>query len=129
MYGYPQYTTPGVNYTQMRNGFNEQLFNGGQFPPIQQNFITPSNISEYDTRSVNSLDEVKSIFVSKDTIFINKANNEFYVRKMNGSLTRYKFEEIVDLDDKDLRIKELEEKLKKYESEVVSNDAESNTNA
>lgn len=128
MYGYPQYTTPFMGYNRTRNGFDEQMANLGQTPPIQQNFITPSFVSDFDAKWVNSLEEAKGMFINRDTIFINRNDKTFYLRKTDGELKKYKFEEIIDLDEKDLRIKELEEKLKKYENGDVSNDDESNRN-
>ena len=102
---------------KMRDDINDQLAHiQTQQPQIQQTFITQGQ-QPYDipARWTNNIDEVKHTLVYTATIFMDRNNAQFYIKDETGSIKTYSFTEVVQLDEKDIKIQELENKIKELE--------------
>lgn len=105
---------------KMRDEITEQLA-GMQQPQIQQNFIAqPVQQSEIPARWANSYEEVKGTIVYTATIFMDKNNAKFYIKDETGSIKTYEFNELIELDEKDIKIQQLENKIKELEGGVAN---------
>lgn len=105
---------------QMQSEISEQLAAIQQqpMPQIQQNFIaaTPNaQHAEIPSKWVNSYDEVKTLQVYTATIFMDRNQPKFYIKDETGAIKSYQFEEIQELDEKDMKILELENKIRELE--------------
>ena len=77
--------------------------------PITQNFqITPNNPSnnELESKYASNIDEVKNTFVIKTGLFATKDFSTIWVKDVTGNIRTYKTEEIIELDEKDKKIRE-----------------------
>lgn len=107
--------------TAMRNNIDEQIHqwqNMPQTPTIQQNFITTPMINDFDARWVNSMEDVRQAQVTKETIFMERDHCIFHIKTPSNEIKSFSFQEYVYLDEKDKKIKELEEKLLKLEQTI-----------
>lgn len=105
---------------RMRDEINDQLVQMQQqpAPQIQQTFITPSidnSQMNIPAKWVNSYDEVKAANVYVATIFMDKNKPRFYMKDENGSVKSFDFTEVEELDEKDIKIRELENRIKELE--------------
>lgn len=104
---------------RMRDEITEQLTRMQQqpMPQIQQTFITPqaSTPSEIPARWVDSYEDVKNSMVYVSTIFMDKNKSKFYIKDETGSIKSFEFMEVEELDEKDIKIRELENRLKELE--------------
>lgn len=104
---------------KMRDEITEQLSQIQQqsVPQIQQTFITQNTptTSEINARWVESYDDVKTATVYVATIFMDKYKSKFYIKDETGAIKSFEFTEVEELDEKDLKIRELEDKIKKLE--------------
>lgn len=95
-----------------------------QTPQINQNFqITPTQNN--GIKYVNTIDDVRKELVFADTLFVNKEYSLMWLKNASGYIKSYELKEIVELDQKDQKIKELEEKInmlmKEKENEQYAN--------
>lgn len=123
------YYQPYTSYAQqetahrlqrMRDEINDQLAQMQQqpAPQIQQTFITPSpdnSQMNIPAKWVNNYDEVKAANVYIATIFMDKNKPRFYMKDENGSIKSFDFIEVEELDEKDIKIRELENRIKELE--------------
>ena len=97
-----------------------------QLQPITQNFQLATNNG---IKFANSIDEVKNEYVSIDTPYFSKDMAVLWLKKASGDVKTYELNEIVEKDEKDLKIEflmaEIEElkKVKNNESNVDSNES------
>ncbi len=106
---------------QMRTNIDDQIAqwqNLPQQPTIQQNFITTPVMNDFDAKWVNGIDDVRNATVTKETIFMERERSIFHIKTPNNELKSFSFQEYVYLDEKDLKIKELEEKLLRLENAI-----------
>lgn len=107
---------------RMRDEITDQLARMQQqpMPQIQQTFITPqaNTPSDIPARWVDSYDDVKNSTVYVATIFMDKNKSKFYIKDETGSIKSYEFNEVEELDEKDLKIRELENRLKELEGGI-----------
>ena len=97
-------------------------------PQINQNFqITPTQ-NNNGIKYVNSLDEVKQELIFADTIFVNKEFNTMWLKNTSGDIKIYSLKEVIQKDEKDLKIEELEAKINKLIKEK-ENEQYANENA
>lgn len=118
-YGYSQQES-AQRLQRMRDEINDQLVQLQQqsVPQIQQTFITPSPTNsqmDIPARWVNNYEEVKSATVYVPTIFMDKNKPRFYMKDEMGSIKSFDFAEVEELDEKDLKIRELESRIQELE--------------
>lgn len=96
-----------------------------QIPQINQNFQLAPNQNN-GIKYVNTIDDVRKELVFADTLFVNKEYSLMWLKNASGDIKSYELKEIVELDQKDQKIKELEEKInmlmKEKENEQYANE-------
>jgi hypothetical protein len=81
--------------------------------PITQNFqIAPvQQQNELQAKYVNSIDEVKNIFVMREGLFVNKDMTTLWLKNINGDIKTYSLSEVIEIDPKDAEISNLKTEL------------------
>lgn len=87
--------------------------NQPQATPITQNFQLAPNQNSQGIKYVNNTDDVRKELVFVDTLFVNKEYSLMWLKNASGDIKSYELKEIIELDQKDLKIKELEAKIDK----------------
>ena len=99
--------------------------NQPQTAPITQNFQLAPNQNN-GIKYVNTIDDVRKELVFADTLFVNKEYSLMWLKNASGDIKSYELKEIIELDKKDKKIKELEEKInilmKEKENEQYANE-------
>ena len=95
---------------------------------LTQNFqLAPNtNNNELESKYVNSIDEVKGIFVMKTGVFLNKELNTLWIKNTNGDIRTFELNELVEIDPKDREIAILKQELEKMK-EMISNESNGNS--
>ena len=104
---------------QMQQYQQNQIMQSQQ-PPITQNFQlapTQSN-SELESKYANNIDEVKNTFVIKTGIFATKDFSTIWVKDVTGNIKTYRTEEVIELDEKDKKIKEQDSTILMLKKEI-----------
>lgn len=114
----------------MRDRIDRQLQQMAQMsqPSINQTFQLNSSQNQVIKR-VNSIEEVKNELVITESIFLNEDFNEMYIKSVDGTIKKYKYEPIIELDEKDKKIIELtksNEKLLKELTELKESNKNNN---
>ena len=98
--------------------------------PITQNFqLAPNNQNQNGIRYANSIEDVKKELVFMDTLFVNKEYTLLWLKNALGEIKTYKLEQVIELDEKDLKINELMARISMLESEMSKNESSTNGNA
>lgn len=106
-----------------------------QQQPIQNIINTNSQNIDFEARILNENEKPDEILVQRKTALIDLKNGQLSIKEINGDIKSYKI--VLPKDEKDLKIEELERKLKNYEQlindkssiekqEPTSNDTKSN---
>lgn len=95
--------------------------------PITQNFQIAPNSSSI--RYANNLEEVKKEFILNDTPFFSKDMTVLWVKSPSGDVKTYELNEIVEKDEKDLRIELLMSQIEELKKEVINNEHITNDDA
>lgn len=92
--------------------------------PITQNFqLSPAQAG--GIRYVNDDEEVKNQTVFMDTLFINRDYTKLWLKNARGETKTYELIEIVEKDEKDVKIDKLMQKIDMLEKEL--NDERTNS--
>lgn len=121
MYGNPY--MPQYNPTQSIDRQIEELQNlktRYSQPPVTNiiNTQTP-NISEFEARYLKENEKVDEIIIQRKTAFIDLKNSKLSIKEINGDITTYDI--LVPKDEKDLKIENLESKIKELEAKINAN--------
>lgn len=105
-----------------------------QTPQINQNFQLAPSQNNNGIKYVNSIDDVKKELVFVDTLFVNKEYTQLWHKNASGEIKTYELREIIEKDEKDLKIEQLEAKInmlvKERENEqYVNEDANGTTSS
>lgn len=95
--------------------------------PITQNFQIAPNSSSI--RYANNLEEVQKEFILNDTPFFSKDMTVLWVKSPSGDVKTYELNEIVEKDEKDLRIELLMSQIEELRKEVINNEHITNDDA
>lgn len=99
----------------MRERIDRQLQmanqNQPQSTPITQNFQLAPSQNNNGIKYVNSIDDVKKELVFVDTLFVNKEYTQLWHKNASGEIKTYELREIIEKDEKDLKIEQLEAKI------------------
>ena len=82
-----------------------------QTPQINQNFQLAPSQNNNGIKYANSVDDVKKELVFADTLFVNKEYTQLWYKNASGEVKTYELKEIIELDEKDLKIRDLEAKI------------------
>ena len=95
--------------------------------PITQNFQIAPNSSSI--KYANNLEEVQKEFILNDTPFFSKDMSVLWVKSPSGDVKTYELNEIVEKDEKDLRIELLMSQIEELKKEVINNEHITNDDA
>jgi len=102
--------------------------NQHQPAPITQNFQLAPNQNSGGIRYAGTIEDVKKELVFADTIFLNKEYTTMWLKNASGDVKTYELKEIIELDEKDLKINELMAKINMLEKEKKNNEQYVNEN-
>jgi hypothetical protein len=120
------------NIENMIAQYSQGMMN--QQAPVQ-NIINTSNSSDTEIKMVNKDEDINNIIVTKKTLFIDEYRNKISIKEIDGTISKT-YDIIIPKDEKDLKIEELENKLKELEgrindkstsTDVSNNDVKSTT--
>ena len=103
------------NIENMINQYTQGLGISAQ-PPVQ-NIINTLGTSDTDVRYVKPGEDISNIIVSKKTLFIDENNSKISMKEIDGTISKT-YNIIVPKDEKDIKIEELEKKLKELEERL-----------
>lgn len=88
--------------------------------PITQNFqLAPNPINnELEAKYANNIDDVKNTFVIKTGIFTTKDFSNIWIKDASGNIKTYKTEEVIELDEKDQKIKEQDNLILSLQNQI-----------
>lgn len=126
----PQMSVDRINnqIKELENMRNQvQNFPSNQIPTnLTQNFqLAPNSPS---IKYVNSVEDVKKELVFNDTLFPNREYTQIWLKNAKGDIKTYNLIEIVEKDEKDLKIEQLMAKIDMLEKEMVINETRTNVN-
>ena len=81
--------------------------------PIQNIINTNGQNIEFEARILNENEKPDEILVQRKTMFFEPKKGKLYIKEISGDMREY--DVILPKDEKDLKIEELERKLKDYE--------------
>ena len=112
---------------QQMQQLNQNQMQNQQPAPITQNFqLAPNpNNNELESKYVNSIDEVKGIFVMKTGVFLNKELNTLWIKNTNGDIRTFELSEIIEQDPKDTEILMLKKQIQEMK-EMIANESNGN---
>jgi hypothetical protein len=95
-----------------------------QQQPIQNIINTNGSQMEFEARILNENENPNEILVQRKTMFFEPKKGKLYIKELNGDIKEY--DVVLPLDEKDLKIQELERRLNVYEqsTNVVTNNEE-----
>lgn len=79
-------------------------------------------------RYAESIDEISKEIVYMDTLFVNKAFTNLWLKNPRGEVKTYLLEEFIPKDEKDIRIESLEEELNQLKKEIKNASKYASTN-
>jgi hypothetical protein len=87
--------------------------------PITQNFqIAPTN--RETIKYANSMDEVKRDMVIGDTPYFSKDMSVVWIKNTKGEIKTYELTEIIEKDEKDMKIELLQARISELERKVIN---------
>lgn len=116
---------------QMQQLQNQQQQHQQQMPTnLTQNFqIAPqTNNSELESKYAENINDVKSTFVMKTGLFINKDFNTLWIKNVNGDIRVFALNEIIEQDPKDIEIQNLRNELENMKGMIRNANESVNTN-
>ena len=100
--------------------YQHQQMQQAQPAPITQNFQLAPNPTNNDLEAkyANNIDEVKNTFVLKTGIFTMKDFSTIWIKDVSGNIKTYKTEEVIELDEKDKKIKEQDDVISSLQKQI-----------
>lgn len=99
-------------------------------PSINQTFqLSPTN--QGSIKYINNEQDLAKEIVTIDTLFVNNQFTNLWLKKVNGEIKKYQLEEIIPIDEKDIKIQELEDKIKEMidiQNKQLDNNNDNNNN-
>lgn len=118
----------------IENMINQYSQNVAQ-PPVQNIINTTGTASEIDVKFLKNNEDISNVIISKKTLFIDENNAKISIKETDGTISKV-YDIIIPKDEKDLKIEELEKKLRELEervndkstkSTIASNDVKTTT--
>lgn len=123
MANYNSFYNPNQNMINqlMRQKDNvENLINQYSQMPNQapiQNIINQGTNLEFEARILSNGEDVSNIGITRKTLFVDEINKKVLIKELDGTISK-EYEIIVPKDEKDLKIEELEKRLKEMEVKI-----------
>lgn len=86
-------------------------------PPVQNIINTTGTASEIDVKFLKNNEDISNVIISKKTLFIDENNAKISIKETDGTISKV-YDIIIPKDEKDLKIEELEKKLRELEERV-----------
>lgn len=67
----------------------------------------------YELKKISDNDEAENIFIMQNTIFL--GTTKMQIKKLDGTIEKYKIEKYFPIDERDIEIKELHKKVEELE--------------
>ena len=118
---------PQMYVDRLNNQIRELETLKGQIPqPITQNFqLAPSGSA---IKYVDSIEEVEKSIVVGETPFFSRDLDILWIKSIQGDIKSYELKQIIQKDEKDLKIEYLEAQLEELKKEVKKNESNVNVN-
>ena len=100
----------------IENMINQYSQNVAQ-PPVQNIINTTGTTSEIDVKFLKNNEDISNVIISKKTLFIDENNAKISIKETDGTISKV-YDIIIPKDEKDLKIEELEKKLRELEERV-----------
>ena len=110
------YNNPMMNQLLRNRDQIDNLIQQYNQPTPIQNFINATGI-DFEAKILTNGEDVSNIMVQRRTLFVDEKNHKVVVKEVNGTISK-EYEIVVPKDEKDLKIEELENKLKKMEEKL-----------
>ena len=121
----PPYTNLMNQLYRYKDNIDNLINQYGQVQPPVQNIInTSGNTSDTEVRYLKENEDINNIIVSKKTLFIDETKAKISIKEIDGTISKT-YDIIVPKDEKDLKIEELENKLRELEEKINVKHAES----
>ena len=91
--------------------------------PITQNFQMLNSNSVM--RFANNIEEVQRDFVISDTPFFSKDMSVLWIKNIKGDIKAYELNEIIEKDEKDIKIEMLQAQIEEMKKERIINNESS----
>lgn len=126
MYNNPYMYNPQANVDRI-NSINNEIANlemrrtQAMMPqPITQNFQMLNGNGAM--RFANNLEEVQRDFVIGDTPFFSKDMSVVWIKNTKGDIKTFELNELVEKDEKDLKIEMLQAQIEEMKKEKINNE-------
>ncbi len=103
------------NIENMIAQYSQGMMN--QQAPVQNIINTTSSSNDVEIKTIGKDDDISNIIVTKRTLFIDEFKNKISLKELDGTISK-SYDIIVPKDEKDLKIEELENKLKELEGKI-----------
>ena len=115
-------------YEQIDNQINQlqqmkdQMKNNQQQPAINQTFqLAPTN--NHTMRYANTIEDVKKETVYYETPFFSKDMSVAWIKSPKGDIRAYALTEIIEKDEKDIKIEFLQAQIEELKKGMVKNES------
>ena len=105
------------NIENMINQYTQGLGINTAQPPVQNIINTTGITSDTDVRYVKPGEDISNLIISKKTLFIDEDKCKISIKEVDGTISKT-YDIIVPKDAKDIKIDELENKLKELEERL-----------
>ena len=85
--------------------------------PVQNIINTSASTNDTEIKYLSKNDDVNNIIIMKKTVFIDEYNSKIMIKELDGTISK-SYDIIVPKDEKDLKIEELENKVKELEEKI-----------
>lgn len=82
-----------------------------------QNIINTGNNLDFEARILNDGEDLRNIAINRRTLFVDEKNKKVSIKELDGTISK-EYEIILPKDAKDLKIEELENRLKEMEVKI-----------
>jgi len=127
--------TPYNNYNGMINQLYRQKENIDnminqyatiqQQPPVQNIINTSNSGTDIDVKFLKNDEDISNIIITKRTLFIDENNSKISLKEIDGEISKT-YDIVIPKDPKDVKIEELEAKIKGLEEKINNGCTESN---
>ena len=93
----------------------DSMLNQYSQPPVQN--IINTNGVDFEAKELKNGEDVTNILIQRKTLFIDEANKKIYIKEVDGNISKT-YDIVVPKDEKDIKIEELENKIKRLEAKV-----------
>lgn len=114
------YNNPMTNSLLRQKEQIENLIQQYNQPTPIQNFINTTG-TDFEAKILTNGEDISNIMINRKTLFVDEKNHKVVVKELDGTISK-EYEIVVPKDEKDLKIEELEQKLKEMEKRIDGHD-------